>query len=842
MPLDLSQIGAGQSERLIVPREIYAALPNRPWPYLRLEQGEVLERWFDQRERRDVVIKQNTGGGKTAAGLLIAQSSLNEGFGPAAYLAPDTYLVAQARNEAARLGIAVTDNPRSAQFASGQAVLIATFQRLVNGMSVFGVVGDGRDVLDIGTVIVDDAHAALAITEGQFRLTVPKTHTAYRALIGLFEDDLIKQSRSTWEDIEAGERQAVLRVPFWAWADRQDQVMDSLHPHRNDDEFKFTWPLVKDVLPICAATVTSTAVEIRPPCPPIAKIPGFAGARRRIYLTATLADDSVLVTDLDAAQEMVMRPVTPQRAADLGDRMILAPLEINPNFDELAVMTLARDIADGKLAGPGEEAKPLNVVVLVPSDRRAGAWEGFADKIWHVGDLEAGVAALKAGHLGLVVMVNKYDGIDLPGEACRLLVIDGLPRVFDAAERRERAAGSPTPALLARSIQRVEQGMGRGVRDSEDYCAVLLLGADLTQALHNPKQFALFSPATRVQIDLSKQVAVQIANEGIEAVRDAVAACLNRAPGWVRASRRALAEVRYDQHGVVRPTAVAERAAFDEAARGQYAQAAETLGIAAGKLEQSHASERGWLKEQQAVYLHFIDAGTAQQVLAAANRDNPGVLRPLQGVPVAPVRSAQAQARRAADFLGKTYESGMDLVLGVKAMLQEIDWDPERTDAAEAAWELLGFHLGLGGERPEKLYGKGPDNLWLLSGDQHAVIELKTGVTRNTPIAKKELGQLADSLNWYREHYTDTKDPVPVLVHPTSVCERSGTPPKDTRVVIPDTLARLKEAVTALAVALANGDGWWTNENSVAEQLRMRDLVGGQIYTRFAVAATQTKK
>jgi hypothetical protein len=36
------------------------------------------------------VIKQNTGGGKTVVGLLVAQSSLNEGVGPAAYVVPDT--------------------------------------------------------------------------------------------------------------------------------------------------------------------------------------------------------------------------------------------------------------------------------------------------------------------------------------------------------------------------------------------------------------------------------------------------------------------------------------------------------------------------------------------------------------------------------------------------------------------------------------------------------------------------------------------------------------------------------------------------------------------------------
>lgn len=97
MPLDLSRIGTGDSEPLLRPRDIFTALPMRPWPYLRQEQGEVLAKWFERTTDRDIVIKQNTGGGKTVAGLLIAQSTLNEGVGKAVYLAPDTYLAKQVR-------------------------------------------------------------------------------------------------------------------------------------------------------------------------------------------------------------------------------------------------------------------------------------------------------------------------------------------------------------------------------------------------------------------------------------------------------------------------------------------------------------------------------------------------------------------------------------------------------------------------------------------------------------------------------------------------------------------------------------------------------------------------
>ena len=443
MPLDWGRVGTRNQEPLLRPREIFAGLPNRRWPYLRQEQGEVLERWFARRDDRDVVIKQNTGGGKTVAGLLISQSTLNEGIGKAVYLAPDTYLAAYVRSQAADLGVATVTEPDDMAFRSQQAILVTTFHRLINGKSVFGVAGDGRSPIDLGIVVVDDAHAALATTEGQFRLTVPREHLAYAGLLDLFGDDLRGQSANTWEDIRSGDYTGVLRIPFWSWADKLQQVVSLLHPHRAEDDFRFVWPLIANVLHLCAATVTGRGLEIRPPCPPINMIPAFANARRRVYLTATLADDSILVTDLDTDPRLLTKPVTPGSAADLGDRMILAPVALNRNLDDEAVRVLARQFADGDRDGDGAvDAQPINVVVLVPSRKAAEKWAPYADRNHYVGTMEAGVAELKAGHVGLVVLVNKYDGIDLPGAACELLILDGVPRPLDAVEQRRR---SPWP-------------------------------------------------------------------------------------------------------------------------------------------------------------------------------------------------------------------------------------------------------------------------------------------------------------------------------------------------------------------------------------------------------------
>ena len=100
-----------------------------------------------QRSKHDTIIKMNTGGGKTTVGLLLLKSCLNEGVGPAVYLAPDRYLCSQVEQEASDLGLRVVSEPRFADFQAGKAILIAPVQVLFNGWSKFGV-GATTQILD----------------------------------------------------------------------------------------------------------------------------------------------------------------------------------------------------------------------------------------------------------------------------------------------------------------------------------------------------------------------------------------------------------------------------------------------------------------------------------------------------------------------------------------------------------------------------------------------------------------------------------------------------------------------------------------------------------------------
>jgi hypothetical protein len=642
MGLDFSQLGkTSAADTSTDPRAIFSALPAKDakYSYPHAGQTEVWEGWHARRSESDLVIKMNTGSGKTVVGLLILKSCLNEGVGPAIYLCPDNYLRDQVRQEAAQLGLGTTDDPKSPRFQQSKEILVVSIYRLVNGQSVFGVTGDGRQPIELGSVLVDDVHACLATVEDQFTLTIPRGHPAYERLLELFREDLSRQSAPSTQDLENGFGYPTLQVPYWAWGDRQQAVLAALQPHRLEDAFKFSWPLISECLAQCRVAIANEQIEIKPPVPPIHRIPSLVGAKRRIYLTATLPDDSVLITHFSARPESVTRPITGKTADDLGDRMILTPLETHPDANERDVQRLLRQLADKH-----------NVVVIVPSRRRAAAWKPIADATYDRDTINAGVDALRSQRVGLVVLINKYDGIDLPDAACRILVIDGLPEAYSPLDRIDAVTTGDSEALTTRQIERIEQGMGRGVRSSTDYCVVMLLGARLTQRLNSGGGYSRLSPATRAQIDLSRKVAEMLHRKPLAEVGNVINQCLTRDVNWVTASRAALSGVTYSPtSAVLIEAAKYQRQAFDRAEMGRPREAYELMQKVIALTNEPR--QRGWLKQLAASYLHSADPVQAQKMQTSAQTDNRALLKPRAGVEYERLRGAPSRPLAQRSFL-----------------------------------------------------------------------------------------------------------------------------------------------------------------------------------------------
>lgn len=356
MPIDFDDLLDEDDSIVIDPRDIFLTLDHdKAFAFPRDIQTEVMKDWFDQRDQPDTVIKLNVGSGKTLVGLLLLQSSLNEDIAPAVYVAPDKQLVDQVIAEAEALGIEVTDDPHDTAFQSGDRILATTIHRLFNGKSVFGVGAEGVKI-KLGAVVIDDAHACIATITEQFRIELPNTHAAYQEIVKIVEPALKRQSHARFLDVHSGDPRAMMEVPYWAWIKAQEEIMQALHVCKNDDELKFSYPLLRDILLLCRCAIGGQRLEIEPDCPPTDLVRAFSRAKRRIYMTATLADDSVLVTHFGADPDKLSDPIVPASSQSMGERMILLLQELNPEITLKEIKGLLVELAEAE-----------NVVVIVPS-------------------------------------------------------------------------------------------------------------------------------------------------------------------------------------------------------------------------------------------------------------------------------------------------------------------------------------------------------------------------------------------------------------------------------------------------------------------------------------------
>jgi len=797
MFIDFDKLNGNNSvDTTIDPRELFDVLPEKDEKYeeyLRDVQTEVLNKWYNNnRDKKDVILKMNTGSGKTVVGLLALKSSLNENKGPAVYVVPDAYLLKQVKNEAKSLGVEVTENTRDPSFLKGESILVINIFKLINGISQFGV---EQKEIDIGSIVIDDAHACLDISESQFTIKIPSNTGVYKELLGLFRESIKQQSEVGLIELENGDPKANQMVPFWSWIDYKSDVIRLLHREKDNDgddykSLKFGWPLIKNNIDLCNCVIGSDFIEISPKFLPIHTIPSFQQAKRRIFMSATIADDSVLVSHFNIDPESINEAITPNSPNDIGERMIVVPQELNPAITDDELKVFYKNLS-----------KTQNVVVIVPSYYRAEYWKDAADDILKSENLNNGVSRLKNGHVGLVVVVNKYDGIDLPKSACTVLVIDGLPDVRRKIDKVEESALRGSEVASGGKIQKIEQGMGRGIRSKDDYCVVFLMGHSLVSHLYVNGAISNFTPATKKQMELSDQLSKQLRGKSLHELRSVIDYSLKRDRDWIKTSRGALVQVKYDPEVNFNERVVLERSAYNQALINNNQEAVKMIQDAIN--EEEDATLKGFLKQKMAEYMHFIDSVEAQKTLKSAVKDNTQVIHPIEGIQydrLMPTDSSQAQ--QLLEKIKTRFKDPNKFVIFVNKLIDQLVFVPGTSNIFEEAIKDLAEVIGLKGQRPEKQFNKGPDNLWNVGGSSYFVIECKNEATTNF-ISKGDCNQLNGSITWFNNHYDHNNVLVPIMIHRSDKFEYSASPDPTIRIINEKLLEELKSNLRSFAQAVA---------------------------------------
>jgi replicative superfamily II helicase len=741
------------SKKLINPIKIYETLDRTSdkGP-LRPAQIAILEDWNKKFcENRDVIVKLHTGQGKTLIGLLILQSQLNQSKGRVVYLCPNKFLINQTCEQAKQFGIGycTAEDDLPVDFLDGKKILITSIQKVFNGLTKFGIESKS---IDVSTLLMDDAHACIDAIRASFQVRLPYDNNAYREIINLFSEQLKNQGMGTFADIENNKYDVFLPVPYWDWQEKQTEVVDILARYTNNQLVKFAWPLIRDRLDDCQCIVSGHCLEIVPHLPPLRLFGTYDKADQRIFMSATVTDDSFLVKGLGLSLETIKEPLVYKEERWSGEKMILIPSLIDESLNRTEIVNWISKENKRRSSG---------VVALVPSSGRTKDWGEYGASIANKQNIDKKIEDLKKGDYEKpLVIVNRYDGIDLPDDTCRILIFDSKPFSESLVDLYSESCRSTSEITAIRIAKTIEQGMGRSVRGEKDYCVIVFIGSELVKCIRTKESRKYLSNQTRTQIEIGLDI-VEFTQESVEEadppfniLTKLIGQCLKRDEGWkefyVEKMEKVIESTTTD--GIVLELFQKELEAETLFQDGDTEGAVNTIQHLIDHLVDDD-SEKGWYMQEMARYRYRQSKTESNKMQIHAHRKNRYLLKPKTGMRVDKI-SLLSQKRIENIILWiREFEDFKELNVVLEDILGRLTFGT-KADRFEGAFNDIAKALGFSGQRPDKEWKKGPDNLWALRENKYLLVECKNEVDlKRQEISKSEAGQMNSSYAWFKHNY-----------------------------------------------------------------------------------------
>jgi hypothetical protein len=812
--LDLKKIKAKKKEvRPVDPIEIFqgSSVSDPSINDLWLAQGDALREWHEKRASNDVGVILNTGAGKTLVGLLIAKSLVNETRGRVLYACSSIQLVEQTVNKAKGYGLPVTSYYRKTfsndLFQRGEAPCITTYQALLNGHSKFF-----RDRVD--AVIFDDAHAAEHLLRDHFSLQIKSAVRpgVYSAILALFKEyhQQIGMTGS-YEELEAGSSSRLFFVPPFELHRQYHELMRVLGEANlgQDSDATYAWEHLKDHIDLCCLIISNNAITITPPYVPCSVLPYFDSEVRRIYLSATLSAPDAFARTYGRVPDSIIAPVT---SAGECERLIVYPSRLENGQEDVEIAKTL--LADKK------------TLVMVPTYGRANKWGGFAvpPERDHV---SAQVEAFKLqGGTPKLLLAARYDGMDLPGDTCRVMIIDDLPMGVGPLERYLWEYLDLSNTFRSTIASRVVQSFGRISRGMSDHGVVFITGERLVDWLLTPRNTELLPPFLQKQLELGFEISDR--SESLDDYISVIDQSLSREQEWLDAYRDYMDEADYYEADEEN-SSIALKLANSEAAFAEffwsrdYPNAAKCLSATLEDAFSFSASTGAW---------HSLWLGRSFQLMgdnASANEMYLNAHSVKRNIPPIPTRiDIEGRSEHSPQIINvdRLFLSKAD---GTIIMPKKLHADLAYLDGSgtsgqtEESLRALGQYLGLESSRPDNEFGTGPDVLWYSPGLPALCIEVKTNKQAESLYKKTEVGQLGDHVQWVIDH-TDTHEIIPVFVGPVNGATDTANPPNDFRVAPLDHFHQVAEVLVAALTDIASNALPLTLRNTIEELFQQRKI------------------
>ncbi|WP_275344780.1 DEAD/DEAH box helicase [Enterococcus faecium] len=834
-----------EEEKKINPIEIFDSLDHKiGYEYLREVQATFLKKWWAKKDNKDTVGIMDTGSGKTLIGLLMLFSKMNEGVGPSVYLCPDNQLVNQVVEQANFYGIPVCEISYSQQskkqeipleFINSESILVTTFEKVFNGLSIFGVRGIGsREIQEIGALLIDDAHSSIKKARKQATFVVPSSNPMYSNIFGLFEEDIKKQSYGAWQAIKKGEKSVSRLVPYWAYKSKLEVLKNILIEGRTQNNFEIFIPfnLISDYLDKADCFISSEAIEISPVKIPLNKVPAYSEAKHKFIMSATFNNVSDLVTELGIEGSAILNPITVHNESSIGERLIISPERY------------CRDISDDDIKYFIKEfSKENNVVVLVSNSTKAQEWKKFDATIGDKLTIDSVMSNLRNSVGNLVVLLNRYDGIDLLGDMCHLLIIDGLPKGASVRDNAIAQMRSSSPYTKKAIAQTIEQGLGRAVRSGSDYCVTLLLDTKLLNFVSNNNNRQFFSKVARAQLDMGIELSSDFIKEqknkeeSLNEIKVTIDLVLSRNKKWVEYYKSKLKSLlgNYpaENNSNILHLAEKEYTLLSNYEKNSFEEAVTSIRNDFSNNTALSKADQGWYLQLGAHILNSYNETAANDMQISAKEKNPDLLIPATPLYTKRTRSMTEQVLNVKNWINE-YNNATDLRISVESILSKLVYTPTiDSNIFEQAVCEIGEFLGYDSSRPEKEYNDGPDNLWTTK-DYSFVIECKSK-SESEKYSRDNAEQLMHSETWYYDRFVSGPDVSCIAFHKSNVLFDNVHVKEYFYSVNSTMLEKFKDKVMKFVDSLSiKNPSDWTN-NEIANLMQENFLLDKQFIPNFTV-------
>ena len=482
------------------PESLFRGLSGRSSQvqHLWAHQADVLRSWHSEHlETHDIALELPAGTGKTLIGLLIGDFVRQTKEERVAYLCPNRQLAHQVGKLAKEYCIdarvlvgsqSLYDPSDFSAFVGSSAIAITTYSAIFNANPRI----DSANLL-----ILDDAHASEDFIASLWNVDIDRDdhHDIYIGLLDFFRNEI---PGSQWSNLKSestlGARIECGKIPSPIAHKRQVELRDYLDSVLEEPNQRFSWDMIRGHLDACHIFVTWPTISIRPLTPPTFDHEPFSKSRQRIYMSATLGEGGELerITGIRKIERLPVPEGWDKQGP--GRRFIMFPnLSLPAETSTAAAVTLA--------------GEPVRSLILTPNKSTSKSVIDDLRKlspsptIFTASEIEHSMEPFLEKDHAALVLHNRYDGLDLPGDACHFEWICGLPGATNAQEAFLLNRLGVRPLLRDRIKTRLTQALGRCTRNATDHAVVIISGPDTLDFCNKIENRSGFHPELQAEIN-----------------------------------------------------------------------------------------------------------------------------------------------------------------------------------------------------------------------------------------------------------------------------------------------------------------------------------------------------